>query len=669
MTSPASIDPTLRMPEGYAAIPITRDQLGAPLSLCAVVAEEAEPDAGHLITLRELLDARVLLGCLTDHGGQVHRWLEMWVQDPDRLADVPATVETELTNLAIDRRFTGQFEAMRTAEPDGVIATGAEVEHPLPVWLDVQNGEPFHPTDPGSGKPWRLCTDDELLGRHDLPPFSTSLARYLHLAGDEGESLNFAPVTARSPAPDEGLAVNDLLGGRELIPFNPGGGLMIVRELAPMGLEAFLDLLAGKPWPGVRHGRKTLHLGGATRLLASERDVNLPADGRLFLGTHGRRGRMIESYHLRLCALAGALEAISAQVAATQRPMLNLSPDSLAVRIPPPAPALPYLWAVRTRLTDPGNVVELGIDGAEETYHLPARPLGPSSYRPDSISAAVEGHGQLRIRRVVAASGQTTSIEGTFFTDQRLPVAGHDMVWFRLPIGAERLDFYGRAETGTALAHGEWRFRSIPRRLSPQQVTHLEASAGPSIADVPFKVIPMLGTPCDLFSFAVICTRALLVGEQYPLPVALDEMLSLARHAADRHDEGHSLDARIGAMMEEDSRWSESLGPHRLSHEPIDPAEGYGVIPAELWADTLAMIVRMFPGIGPDSTCRDHASTPAGGAHTVFDTASADLQRLLLRTRSLIVIDWSYNREVHAAIRDLSLRYTEQPETASAPTR
>ncbi len=668
MSPDVSAQATWQVPDGYVAIPIAADQLQAPLRLCAVVAREPDPAAGHLVTLRELLDARVLLGCLTDAGGQVHRWLELWFQDPDRLADVPALIEAELTNLAVDRRFTTQYEALRRAEPDGVIATGAEGRHPLPVFLDVEAGQPVHPAEPGTASPWQLCTDDAVLEECNLPRYSTSLARYLHLPG-KTDAASFIPVTQRSPAPEGGLALGDLLGGRDLLPLNPGAGLMIVRELAPMGFETFLDLLAGQSWPGLRHGRRTLHLGTATRMMATDRDLSLPADGRLFLGTHGRRGRLVESYHLRLCALAGAIEAISQQVAATQRPLLNLTPASLAVRLPPPSRGLPYLWAVRTRLVDPGHVVELDIAGAQESYAMPARPLGPSSYRPDAISAAAEGHGSLRIRRVVPAAGDATSLEGTFFTDQRLPVAGHDMVWFRLPVGTSRLDFYARAETETALAHGEWRFRTIARALDPTQVAHLEAAAGPSIADVPFKVIPMLGTPCDLFSFAVLCTRALLVGEQHPLPVALDEMLSLARHAADSHDEKRPLSTRIRELLEADSRWSESLGPHRLSHEPIEPTEAWDLVPPELWSDTLAMIVGAFPGIGPDSICPDLATCPRGGAHTVFDATRHELDQLLLRTRSLIVIDFTYNREVRNAIRDLTLSLDEHVEAANAPLR
>jgi hypothetical protein len=79
------------------------------------------------------------------------------------------------------------------------------------------------------------------------------------------------------------------------------------------------------------------------------------------------------------------------------------------------------------------------------------------------------------------------------------------------------------------------------------------------------------------------------------------------------------------------------------------------LVPADLWADTLAMIIRMLPGVGPDSVSADLGDAPAGAAHRVFDRAMQDLTKLLVRTRSLIFVDWRYNREVNAVIRDYLL--------------
>jgi hypothetical protein len=94
-----------------------------------------------------------------------------------------------------------------------------------------------------------------------------------------------------------------------------------------------------------------------------------------------------------------------------------------------------------------------------------------------------------------------------------------------------------------------------------------------------------------------------------------------------------------------------SLGPQGLSYDEVAPEDAFDLVPTELWWDTLAAVVRMFPGIGPDSTCRDLGDAPVGGLHKVLDRALEDFNSLLLRTRSLIVIDWRFNREVFSVIR------------------
>jgi hypothetical protein len=91
-----------------------------------------------------------------------------------------------------------------------------------------------------------------------------------------------------------------------------------------------------------------------------------------------------------------------------------------------------------------------------------------------------------------------------------------------------------------------------------------------------------------------------------------------------------------------------------LSRETITPQEAFDLVPADLWFETLAMLVRMLPAVGPDSSCRDYGDAPRGGLHKIFDPPLSDLDTLLIRTRSLIVIDWRFNREIHAVLRKLS---------------
>ena len=71
----------------------------------------------------------------------------------------------------------------------------------------------------------------------------------------------FLAVTSGAPLPPGVRPVTDIFEG--LYPFNPGGGLLLVRPLAPLALTEFADILSGKTWPGFQCGKETIRLGAA----------------------------------------------------------------------------------------------------------------------------------------------------------------------------------------------------------------------------------------------------------------------------------------------------------------------------------------------------------------------------------------------------------------------
>jgi hypothetical protein len=127
--------------------------------------------------------------------------------------------------------------------------------------------------------------------------------------------------------------------------------------------------------------------------------------------------------------------------------------------------------------------------------------------------------------------------------------------------------------------------------------------------------------------------------------------LSLAREVALDHDPSVGLRLRVQTAVDAHPAWLESLGPQRISQEPMSVDEAFDLIPPDVWWDVLASVVAMLPGIGPDSDCRDYGDAMPGGIHKAFDPAIERLTSLVVRTRSLIVIDWRFNREIHSVIR------------------
>ena len=643
-------DARLAVPEGYAAVPVGADQVDSTLRICVLVRREPDPVAGHLVVLRDLIDGRVLLGGVLDAEGGVQDWIELWIQDLAGLAGTAPACREALSNRVLDERWTGGFRALLEADEPSVIRTGWEAKHPLPTYVDLSAMAPVHPVDAQSGGQWELCRDDALLTSKDLPAYSTSLHRYVHLPALAGESP-FIPVTPDAPRNESVLSATEITGGRRgLLALNAGGGLLLVRRHCPIRLEPFVDLLSGASWDGVFHGRGMLDLGPTCEALKNN-DPNLTGGGWLFLGQHGRSGRLVESYHLKLRLLADAAQAIRKAVELTQRPLLNVSADSFQVRLSPPGSGLPFLWTARATLCDPGDAVSLPIRASNAEYFLRAGTPGASVYRPESAGGAARGRGTVRIRQVLPEAGGATIVEGTFATQERFEAARYDLIWLRMNLGCGRVDLYGQLEQASALAAGEWRFRTVGQRFGEEAVSGLRSAEGVPVTDTPFEIIPLLSSPCDLYALGVLGVRTLLVNHQTTLPVALDEMRSLARQVAQEHDESVKLGLRIRQLFEADTRWAQALGPHRLTNEEIDPEGVFDLIPAEVWFDTLGMIVRLLPGIGPDSLAKDFGDAPPGGIHKVLDAAVDDLNDLVLRTRSLIVIDWRFNREIHAVVR------------------
>ena len=130
--------------------------------------------------------------------------------------------------------------------------------------------------------------------------------------------------------------------------------------------------------------------------------------------------------------------------------------------------------------------------------------------------------------------------------------------------------------------------------------------------------------------------------------------MSLARQVSQEADANTPLGDRINKIFQADPRWVKSLGPHRLTRETLTPEEAFDLVPASLWFDTLALLVRMLPGVGPDSVCCDYGDAPRGGIHKIYEPVQSALDTLLVRTRSLIVIDWRFNREIHGVLRRFS---------------
>jgi len=360
---------------------------------------------------------------------------------------------------------------------------------------------------------------------------------------------------------------------------------------------------------------------------------------------------LIEALHLKLALLSDAVASVHSVTRCLQRPFLNLSEQSFRVDFTADASLLPFLWTAHARLTEPGDAVAMNVETADLTYYVSPLIGETSVYRPVATSLPAKGRAFLRIRKVITDSKDAVTIEGTLATQERIELNRSDLVLLQIGLKSGDLCLHAHLSADSALAGDEYRFRTVSHNLHADQIRDLRSAEGVPMSEVPFEVVPLLSSPCDLYSLAVLAVRLLLVDRSTSLPVAVDEMLSLARQVQAGYDSAVALETHVERVFRSDHRWLGSLGPHRLTDEGIEAEGALGLIPADLWWCTLATVIRMFPGLGPASLCRDYGDAPSGGLHLAFERVLADLDTLILRTRCLVTPDVRSNMQIATVIR------------------
>ncbi len=646
--------PGAALPPGFAAIPIHPFAADVPVRICVIVNQRPTASAGAFVRLRETCDATVLLGGLVDAAGVIHDWLELWLQDVDGLSAGLPGLRSSFSNRTLDERWKSQTEALARTQPRALLRTGWETAHPKPVLLDSATSRSQPVGGDGQGPEWRLCESDEALRAAGLPAYGESLDRYLW-TGAVSEGKSFVPVTTGAPVNERCREFAEAAGkSADLLAFNLQGGLLRVVPFSPFELADFADLLSGKPWKGLPLGDKTLVLDEAHAGFDDWQKIQ-QSGVHLFLGFKGRSGCLAETFHLKLQLVAEMIRRVRDAVFHTQLPFLNLDAGSFRVRLNSVGRKLPLLWTAGVALTKTGDAFALPVTGTESQYFIKPGASPESIYLPQGLGRFVEGSASVRLRRVVEERGRTV-VEGTMVMDDRTTFSPHDLFWIRLPLAQGRVDLYGHSYAADGLARGEVRFRTIEQALPAGTVQALKTAEGVAFAKTPFQVVPLLSTPCDLYSLGVLATRVLLVNHENTLPVALDSLLSLAREAGGEGDPSKPVVERVRAVLGRDARYRQELGRQRLAREALATGDPETDLPEELWVEMLALLVRLFPGAGTDSFCRDYGDAPSGALETVFNQPLAALEGLLIRTRSLIVIDWTTNREIRGLIDELAAK-------------
>jgi hypothetical protein len=638
-----------RVPAGFQLAPIHADQAGSPIRLCLLLATDEKSPTGPFLLLREQPGARVYLGVVCDCEGRIHDWLEIWVQTLE-LRDLSfSNYQERLTNHAFDLRWHTEYEMNKDGLPDAVLVTGMEKKNPSPLLIKRPAKGAAADFLPAETTPWQICKDDALLVSLGLPPYSTSPFRYLYDPAAPGPKTLYA-TASDAPASPQVQNVTQLFNAPEIrAVFNPHAGLVRVTRLHPLPLEEHVEILEGRPWEGIVPGGARVV---STGIYAELQTWSASPKGIAFLlhGTGRLSEKLTETFFLKLSLLRDMFTEVRNYAKTQQLPLLNLTPASFRVRLENPGTPFPALWSARCLLVKPGQAHPLKIKATQQRYFIRLGRTEPSPFLPAGLGAHSFGIGSVRLRNVTTDADGTT-IEGTLVAEDYLRLDAHDLLWFKLPLAGERLEFYAHIHTAETTGPKEARFRTVPTKLSGQLVADLQQASGSAFQKSPYEVWPLLSSPCDLYSLGIMGVRLLLANRQSNLPVIVDECLSLARRFGKAQPDRDSFRHQLQELLRQEPNLLDSISPHRLLDQELTPAQARAQMNQNLWLDAVCLLLRLFPGAGAQSYCQSFGDVSPLALETVFDQPIQELETLLLRLRSILTPSLCANEEIAQVLR------------------
>lgn len=619
---------------------------GTALRVCVLVRAQPDPSAGPYVLLRELPGSRVYLGAVCDAEARVQDWVEIWVQNLE-MRDLAFSSHQEcLTNFAFDKQWLSEYAMFKKGLPDATMVTGMEEKNPAPILIKRHTGKTPPAVAAVEITPWQICKDDQLLDSHGLPRYSTSPYRYL--LQPNAEPKTFLATAADAPANSHVQPLERLGGSDGNHIFNPHGGLLRVTRFSPLGLEEYLQVLEGQAWSGIGPGATQLFPRSIYAELRkwSEKPKGMPY---LLHGWEHSVSRLNEIFFLKLAALRNIFKEVRNYVQAQQLPMLNLSPASFRVTLPEAGDQFPVLWSTQCSLVKPGQAHPLNIKSTEQKYFIRLGKVEPSPFLPEGLGAHSFGIGSVRLRNVLLESNGIV-LEGTLVAEDYLGLDAYDLLWFKLPLGEEKLEFYAHVYTAEAVGPREARFRTVPVKLADAMQARLKSSAGTTFAKSPYEIWPLLSSPCDVYSLGIMAIRFLLANGKSNLPVIVDDVLGLARHLGKDAGDGEKLQPKLKALLEREKGLMDLVSPHALIQREWTPEQARAQIHMDIWLEAIALVLRLFPGAGAHSYCKSFGDVSPIALETVFDHPIQELESLVLRLRSALAPSLSANEEIAGAL-------------------
>jgi hypothetical protein len=654
MSSSYAEQKTLEVPSLLRVVPIQPASSASGLEICFLERLTPDPVSGVFVLIRQTVSAKVVMGCLRDASGRVIEWLELSLQRAlSELVFTPRSYAS-LSNRQWDKEWESLANETEQCDPGGYISTPYIYDNLRPILVSHERGESQYLVD-DDGAIWSFCSDDALLQSAGLIPYGLGRERYL-VSKAAGRPSRFVLVSERGEAVEvagtrEGMIPLEKIvqsSGNESCVFWDAPRLM-VRRLAPIAVVDYMQMLDGVPWRGVENGKLGIVFGGAYAQVARA-DYLKTGAANLLAGKLGRTGALLELLQLKLLVLREMLSAACRVTRARQAPLLNLNEASFAIRLPHSNGRLPLFWSAETILVQPGDAMALVVPGTSVRLYQ-RRTVGLSSvYQPESMNGVLHGTCSFRLLRVSPATQEGIVVDATVMLRDIPQVSSNTLLWIQLPLASGAVDLYGYLSKTAGSVHGDMAFRSLSFKLEKSGEEALRAAEGAALSQAPFSLLSALSSPADLYSLGVIATQMLLVNSETTLPFALDALLKAASEVngfkAGGSERRTTFGEILGEIISSNAGWIADLGPQRLTSESMSPESATELVPVQLWWDTLAFLIKLFPGKTSESFCRDFEDADDAALDLVYHAPMQELDELIERSRAALLCDWAPNMEI-----------------------
>lgn len=593
--------------------------------------------------------ARVYLAAVKGDEGTVLELCALKLM-PDAWPDGASPAVLGVTNRDLEERWereTARLVALRSqsphfprlVRPDD--SSGEAVRRLPPLLYSHAAHSFFVPPCPRCRNPLSLCRDEAWLASAGLPPWATTLERYLwcapcargpekptvyatsrmvasgttvrsglELLDDLGHALReawteeeaIALVGAETAKAVRALPSGSAAGagiGDLLTPLTLFGSPFLLTVAAPFDLETLADSLGGRPPedspvpPSRAGGSFPPRWAWLERAQAPGRQLLFAAESSGF--------DAVEILFLKLTAFRQILEGLIDYYRTTGRPHLDLHPRHLLFGLSGAGDGLPVLWTLQAQihglaaaafpLPAPGSpLVVLPGQGLTAPYAAPeVQEFRLAGYRPGEFAFTdldEEGTAARRFR----LHGRLSDPYGLY------PVPRpRDTIFLSLPDPALGFGFTGlavRAAPGD-IRSDEVVFASDLLDLDAKGLGRLRLALGTKLPGARYRVFPDFGTPTDLHALGVSLLRLLLRNDDQDLAGVLKATDRLGRELAARSPDARR-DVSLGALLKKAPEMAGAFAKTQIFWSRDDRRPGRpNAVPDAVWERALVLALRL----------------------------------------------------------------------------